>query len=188
MEFTKEDQGILLLSARASIRRMFEDIPLPQIDYAKHPALNINAGVFVTLHLKNALRGCIGFITTTVPLFEAVCDAAYLAASQDYRFNPVSHNELSQIIIEISVLSQPRKISNYDEITIGTHGLILEDEFGSGLLLPQVAPENNFNVEQFLSALCRKAGLPTFEWKNRFLNISCFTAAVFSEKEHKWKK
>ncbi|HOJ19668.1 MAG: AmmeMemoRadiSam system protein A [Ignavibacteriales bacterium] len=185
MELTKEEQGILLLSARSSIRTLFEDIPLPRVDYKLYPRLGIKAGAFVTLHLDKQLRGCIGFITSDTPLFQTVCEAAVLAASKDYRFPPVYLQELSKILIEISVLTPPEKLVRYEDIVIGRHGLILEDPAGRGVLLPQVATEHNFGISDFLSALCRKAGLPNFEWRERFLNILTFRAIVFSETHHR---
>ncbi|MHC1738842.1 MAG: AmmeMemoRadiSam system protein A [Ignavibacteriaceae bacterium] len=185
MELTKEDQGILLLSARSSIRTLFEDMPLPTVDYRQYPALAIKAGAFVTLHLNKQLRGCIGFITSDTPLFQTVCEAAVLAASKDYRFAPLFLQELPKVLLEISVLSPPLKLADYEEIIIGKHGLIVEEEGIRGLLLPQVATENDFTVPDFLSAVCKKAGLRNFEWKERFLNIFTFEAIVFSETEHR---
>lgn len=185
MNLSKEEQGILLLSARSSLKTLFEDIRLPEVDYRQFPNLRINAGAFVTLHKSNELRGCIGYITSELPLFETVCQAAILAASQDPRFPPVTLDEIPRIHIEISVLSPPVQISSYDEIIIGTHGLIVEEERARGLLLPQVATENKLDRDAFLTAVCRKAGLYQYEWQQRFLNIYTFTAIIFSEQQHR---
>jgi len=186
MNLSKEEQGILLLSARSSLKTLFEDIRLPEVDYRQFPNLRIKAGAFVTLQKQNELRGCIGYITSELPLFETVCQAAILAASQDPRFPPVTMDETPKIHIEISVLSPPSQISTYDEIIIGTHGLIVEEEHARGLLLPQVATENSLDRDAFLTAVCRKAGLHPYEWQKRFLNIYTFTALIFSEKQHRY--
>ena len=92
----------------------------------------------------------------------------------------LSHEEFDKITIEISVLSPFDPIESYDDIEVGKHGLLL-DEGGRAVLLPQVATENNFTREEFLSALCRKAGLYSEYWKERILKIKVFTATVFSE-------
>jgi len=185
MELTKEEQGILLLSARSSIRTIFKDIPLPDIDYRRYPTLAIKAGAFVTLYLNKHLRGCIGFITSDTQLFKTVCEAAVLAASKDYRFAPLHLQELPNVKIEISVLTPPRKLVKYEDIVIGKHGLIVEEEGNRGLLLPQVATENKFTAPDFLSAVCKKAGLHGLEWRERYLNMFTFEAIVFSEKDHR---
>ena len=188
MELTDLDKGTLLKAARDSIRVLHEKFDAPSIDYATHPNLKILAGAFVTLKYFEQLRGCIGYIISKTPLFETVCNAAIQAANHDPRFLPVREDEMQNLSIEISVLSPPLPIKDYKEIILGTHGLILEYENYRSLLLPQVAVEHNFTVEDFLSALCEKAGLKNDLWKNRILNIQTFTATVFSDLERSEKK
>lgn len=185
MNLSQVEQGVLLLSARQAIQGLFDPVIKPQIDYRSFPRLKQQLGAFVTLTKNDELRGCIGYIYTEMTLFETVCEAARLAATHDYRFPPLLESEINQIIIEISVLSSPVPIKNYNEIQVGVHGLILNDPHGSGVLLPQVAVENNFDVYNFLSALCQKAGLNPYEWKERQLDIQVFTAEVFSEIRHR---
>jgi AmmeMemoRadiSam system protein A len=108
-------------------------------------------------------------------------EAAQEAAANDPRFSPVIPDELSNIEVEISVLSEAVPISNYEDIIIGEHGLILDSPPFHGVLLPQVALEHDFTVSQYLSALCEKAGLESNEWMDRPLNIKVFTATIFSE-------
>lgn len=185
MELSKNEKGILLLSAREAIRKLFEDKPLPRVDYSYYPNLAVKTGAFVTIKTDGQLRGCVGYIASDITLFETVCDAAQQAAVNDNRFYPLTYEELPYISLEISVLSPPVKVKNYDEIIIGKHGLILEDEGTKALLLPQVAVENNYTTEQFLAALCEKAGLDPYLWESKFLNINVFTATVFSEVIHR---
>jgi AmmeMemoRadiSam system protein A len=116
-------------------------------------------------------------------LFETVCEAAKSAALYDPRFYPLQEEELNKIEIEISVLSPPFVMNSYDDIVVGTHGLILEDLGRKGLLLPQVPIEHKMNKEQYLNAICQKAGLPGNSWRTKQLNIKLFTATVFSEEE-----
>jgi AmmeMemoRadiSam system protein A len=117
-------------------------------------------------------------------LFETVCNAAVQAASSDPRFSPLTEKEFDEVLIEISVIGNFKKIKSYEEIEIGKHGLLL-DEGNKGLLLPQVATEHRMNREQFITALCHKTGMYGNYWKERLLNIKTFTAIVFSENDFK---
>lgn len=183
MEITEREKGVLLLAARQSIRSVFEKAELPRPDYDNNSVLKLFLGSFVTLKIEGKLRGCIGYIITQKTLFETVSEAAKQAAFRDPRFLPLTFDELNKINIEISVLSQPRKINEYSEIIIGKHGLILQNDTVHAVLLPQVAVTNNFTTEQFLSALCEKGGLYPDYWRDRKLNLFVFTATVFSERE-----
>jgi len=186
MFLTKDEKGILLFIARQAIVSLFEDYPsVSEINYAKYPSLAMHAGCFVTLTKSRNLRGCIGYITADTPLGETVGEVAKLSATQDPRFPPISSDEISRLLIEISVLTPPVRLTNYSDIKIGVHGLILEEPDAHGLLLPQVAVENKFTSEDFLTALCQKAGADPFLWRTRFLNIRTFTAEVFHEELHR---
>lgn len=184
---TESEKGILLMSARESIQGLFDKIAPPVVDFNFYPNLLKKAGAFVTLLNNNELRGCIGYITSDMTMFETVCEAARLAASQDPRFYPVKPEEFYHLIIEISILSEPQPLQDYNDIVIGKHGLILQEGNNTGLLLPQVAVENNFNIEQFLSAICEKSGLNRDYWKTKFPGLQTFTATVFSESRNRKK-
>ena len=154
-----------------------------------HPSVPKNSkllkpsGAFVTLREKGELRGCIGYIEARVPLFETVAQTASKAAMCDPRFEAVGKDELRDIEVEISVLSPLRKIISTDEIILGKHGLLIERGYYHGLLLPQVATENNWNKEQFLEYTCMKAGIGTDCYKQSGTNIYIFEAEVFGEGE-----
>lgn len=183
MSLSDEEKGILLLSVKEAIHALFsEEIKFPEIDYQHYPQLGErNTGAFVTLTSHGQLRGCIGFLTSQNTLFETVMEAAQEAATNDPRFAPVTPEDLSNIDVEISVLSPSVSISNFEEIIIGKHGLILDSPPHHAVLLPQVAVEHEFTTSQFLTALCEKAGLEGNEWIENPLNIKIFTATVFSE-------
>jgi hypothetical protein len=181
MELSSQEKKILLTAARESIRSIFSEANIPAIDYKRYPNLKLKAGAFVTLKIKHELRGCIGYITSDQPLFDTVCEVARHAAVQDPRFPPLTAKEFISVDLEISVLSPMKKISDYSEIKIGEHGLLVEEGYNRGLLLPQVATENNFTVEQFLKSICLKAGLPSDLWQKKTLNLKVFTALVFHE-------
>ncbi|MFO7447098.1 MAG: AmmeMemoRadiSam system protein A [Ignavibacteriaceae bacterium] len=181
MKLSESEKGVLILAAREAIQSLFLEIISPIIDYTYYPNLKEKRGAFVTLIQSNKLRGCIGYLQSDMSLFETVCEAAKQSAVNDPRFPPVTYDEISKIFVEISVLSPLEKISNYEQIELGVHGLMLEEGQYRSVLLPQVAVEHNYNHSQFLNALCEKAGLPPFAWENDILNIKVFTAEVFSE-------
>lgn len=182
-ELTLEEKKILLKAARDKIERIFDSQEEASFDYEKYEGLKSKYGAFVTLRKDGELRGCIGFVSSQNNLFETVKLAALYAATVDRRFDPINKEELPFLDIEISVLSPPKKIKSYDEIILGKHGLIVREPEGEGLLLPQVPIEHKMSKEEFLSSLCRKAGLRSNLWKERMLNLYAFTAEVFSEKE-----
>lgn len=137
-------------------------------------------GVFVTLRNNGRLRGCIGVVEAETPLGDSVARCAAGAALQDPRFAPMRVADLSQLQIEISLLSQPQPI-DINAIEIGRHGLIVVSGDRRGLLLPQVAAEHNLDREQFLSETCRKANLLRDAWRDARTQILGFTCDVFSD-------
>ena len=183
MQISEEVKGVLLLAARSAIDSLFEESHPLIVDFSCYPMLlEKNIGAFVTLTEKNELRGCIGYIDSMdQTLFDTVCNAARNAAINDPRFFPITQEELSEINIEISLLSKADPIDDYDEIKIGTHGLILNVGNKQGLLLPQVATENKFTLPQFLDAICQKTGVDPHLWKSKKLDLKVFTAVIFSE-------
>ena len=139
-------------------------------------------GVFVTLHYDHQLRGCIGNIVGTKPLYMGVRDMAIAASTQDSRFRPVAKDELENIHIEISVLSPLKKITSPEEIVMGKHGVLVRSNFRSGVYLPQVATETGWSKEEFMNSLCsQKAGLAPDAWKKGECDIYVFSAEVFQE-------
>jgi len=140
-----------------------------------------NRGAFVTLHKQGQLRGCIGYLLPILPLMEAVEEMAEAAALRDTRFPAVKPAEIDQLDIEISVLSPMYIVESTDDIVVGTHGLYVKKGMYSGLLLPQVATEYNWDALTFLQQTCKKAGLPTDAWQDDATVIHKFSAHVFSE-------
>jgi AmmeMemoRadiSam system protein A len=137
-------------------------------------------GVFVTLHVRGELRGCIGTTESDEVLGHATVRCAASAALHDPRFPAMRSEELAALNIEISVLS-PLTPIRPEEIEIGRHGLVVSDGNHRGLLLPQVAPEHGLNREQFLTETCRKARLPQDAWRWPSTRIQGFTCEVFSD-------
>jgi AmmeMemoRadiSam system protein A len=140
-------------------------------------------GVFVTLHVRHRLQGCIGVIEATEPLGEAILRCAASAALEDPRFAPMKPEQLGDLSIEISLLSPMEPIAP-DSIEVGRHGLFIRLHAQRGLLLPQVAIEHHLTREQFLEETCRKAGLLREAWRDPEARLFGFTCEVFSEDSH----
>ncbi|MDY0288533.1 MAG: AmmeMemoRadiSam system protein A [Sphaerochaeta sp.] len=143
-------------------------------------------GLFVTLKKRErenvfSLRGCIGNLFGLSSLTESVASLAREAAFHDPRFPPVRLDELSALVIEISVLSKPKRIASPDAIRIGIDGVILSKGSNRAVFLPQVAPEQGWDTETMLENLCMKAGLSPFAWKDSRCELEVFQAEVFSE-------
>jgi len=137
-------------------------------------------GAFVSLHNRGDLRGCIGHIEANQLLGDVVARCAVAACSADPRFPPIAHIELAEIDIEISLLGPLESIAGPADVAVGRHGLVVEDGWQRGLLLPQVATEFNWDAETFLAQTCHKAGLPRDAWKHG-ARLWRFEAEVFGE-------
>lgn len=139
-------------------------------------------GVFVTLKRDGKLRGCMGTVTGNSPLYLNIWDIARSAAFSDPRFPALTKAEWPTTSLEISVLSEPVVVKDIKNIKIGDDGLILSYNGKSGVFLPQVPVENNWNLDQYLDQLCLKAGVPAGSWKNDGAVISSFEAQAFPVK------
>ncbi len=162
-------------------------VPDPMI---QDPHLLEAQGVFVTLLRANGreLRGCIGAPYPDGPLLAQLSHVAVEAATEDPRFNPVSLSEFrDRIIVEVTVLTPPevvkadKPLDYRDQIQVGRDGIIVEGIGFKGLLLPQVAVEEGFDSEEFLSQCCLKAGLLPDAWLSERLQVSRFQGQIFFE-------
>jgi AmmeMemoRadiSam system protein A len=139
------------------------------------------SGVFVTIKRRGQLRGCLGTLQNQRGLAGEVARCAVESASEDPRFPPVAPEELPELAVEVSVLGPLEEIDpNPGGFTVGVHGLMVEQDFRRGLLLPQVATEWGWTPEQFLRQTCVKAGLPPDAW-HRGARVFRFTADVFGD-------
>ena len=181
-ELTNEEHRWLLGLARATIEAELEKRPLPSDPPPRGP-LTEDRGAFVTLMKDGELRGCIGHVLGTEPLWLSVRSNALNAAFQDPRFPSVTGSELPRLEIEISALTPLWTVSRPEEIVIGRDGLFIERAPYRGLLLPQVAERYGWSPEVFLDQTCRKAGMQPGCWKDTDAAISAFSAEVFSEED-----
>ncbi len=182
IKLTPEHKKTLLKIARESINNAVYDKKTPEYKI-NDKVLNANCGAFVTLHIKGNLRGCIGNITSEIPLWETIRNMAVESALRDPRFYPLTPGELNEADIEISVLSPLKKIKDTGEIKVGKHGLFIKKGFYQGLLLPQVATDYKWNSTQFLEQTCYKAGLNKNCYREETTEIFIFSAVVFGEKD-----
>jgi uncharacterized protein len=176
------ERQLLLEVARRAVTRAAEFhealANLPSDEILQRPA-----GAFVTLRrLGGRLRGCIGQLPSKDPLVAVVAHCAKAAALEDPRFSPLTPQELSEIEIEISVLSPLESIAP-DRIEPGKHGLVVTRGSDRGVLLPQVAAQFHWAAERFLEETCEKASLQRDAWKDAATHIEAFTAEVFSESD-----
>lgn len=190
-DLSLEEGKLLIQLARNTVKTYLQTGKIQKLPQNAPKKLNENCGVFVTINtLKRGtkhLRGCIGYPYPTNPLIEAVIDNAINAATQDPRFEPLTPEELDQVVFEVSVLTPPEpvKVEKPEEylkkVKVGEHGLIVEKGFYKGLLLPQVPVEWGWCEEEFLCQCCIKAGLPPDTWLTKDTKIYKFTAIVFEE-------
>lgn len=174
--------------ARVVVEAFVKNGAIPSANLSE--LFNQERGVFITIHThpSHDLRGCIGIPQPIMPLKDAIVDSAK-SATRDPRFPPLNENELDNIIIEVTILTQPELIEvdrpkeYLSHIEIGRDGLIAEQGFFKGLLLPQVPIEQQWNKEEFLSNTCMKAGLMPDAWFNKNTKIYKFSGQIFSEIE-----
>jgi len=176
---TESQKCALLSVARQSIAAQVTGQREPQSLAIELPAAS---GVFVTIKRRGQLRGCLGTLECRRGLAGEVERCAADSASQDPRFPPVSLEEMAELSVEVSVLGPLEEIDPADPaaIAIGRHGLVAEQGARRGLLLPQVATEWGWTVEQFLRQTCVKAGLRGDAWQNG-ARIFRFDAEVFGD-------
>ena len=170
---TAEEKKQLFAIAKGSIQSMLDHNGIFAIDEKSIPEnLKKPMGAFVTLKINGVLRGCIGRFISSEPLFKVVQESAISSAFEDPRFSPITKNEYKNTEIEITVIGPLKRIKNINEIVLGKHGIYIKKDNRSGTMLPQVATENGWTVEEFLGFTSRdKAGLGWDGWKDAELSI-----------------
>lgn len=156
--------------------------------YELTPKLKAATATFVTLKIKGELRGCIGSLSPSEPLYLSVHHNAVNAALHDYRFNPVIKTELPSISIDVSILSPIREIPSLAEFRLGQQGIILESGMARAVFLPEVALEQKWTKEETLTHLALKAGLERNAWQKdaRFQVFESAVLSVAGEKQKSW--
>ena len=176
--FSESEKAKLKEIARASIEAAVSGKRAPEPSGVAKK-LKEPYGIFVTINKHGNLRGCIGRIIGDQPLYLSCQQMARAAAIEDPRFSPVTKEELSDLEIEISILTPLQKIDKKGDVVIGRDGLLIRKGVYSGLLLPQVAAEYGWSVDEFLAQTCYKAGLSTDALESKETEIYRFSAEVF---------
>lgn len=196
-ELSEKDKEQLLVLARKTIVHYLQKQQVPEpseLGITMSEAIRVPRAAFVTLKKDTVvqksseektqkvslLRGCIGDIFPRRPLYKSVIGNAINAAVNDRRFRPVTIDECNDITIEISALTAPQPIASPDEIRIGIDGIVLNKDGRSAVFLPQVAPEQGWDLNQTLTNLSLKARLAGDAWKEG-ASFLVFQAAVFGE-------
>jgi AmmeMemoRadiSam system radical SAM enzyme/AmmeMemoRadiSam system protein B/uncharacterized protein (TIGR00296 family) len=134
-------------------------------------------GLFTTLKRLSHLRGCCGFLGRPTPLRDAIIESAQRTALEDHRMATISSIELPYLSCHVNLLSPPLPIDGpaskrAEYVVVGQHGLKIYGKRNgrfanqAGLLLPSVPVEQGWSVDEYLSGVCRKAGLPEDAWSN----------------------
>jgi AmmeMemoRadiSam system protein A len=151
------------------------------------PAFQEQRGTFVTLKIRNQLRGCMGCLTPSETILEGIRRNAINAAFKDPRFPALTAPELAEAEIEISILTNPQDLEYSDgpdllkKLRPKIDGAIISKGMARATFLPQVW-EQLPRTEDFLAHLCRKAGLAADEWQKGELNVSIYQVQYFHEK------
>jgi len=180
----KADCEKLLELVRSTLQCAFkesESVALAKTPAVVTPGMQAVRGGFVTLNLDGELRGCIGEIMPRREIWKVVREQSLNAAFHDTRFDPLSKGELGRIKLEISILTPLRPIASWQGIEIGKHGILLTCANRSAVFLPQVAPEQGWGVEETLTHLALKAGLPKDAWRDKGATFFVFEAQVIHE-------
>ena len=176
----ERQQQILLAVVKGAIQSKLSGNQLRKYDF-EDEIFQKKRGAFVTLHKNSQLRGCIGYIVGIAPLLVTIQRMAIASAFEDPRFPPLEKEEFKHLNIEISLLTPLKKVKDISEIKIGRDGLLIKKGFYQGLLLPQVAEEEGWDIETFLRNTCLKAGLYHDAWKENDTIIERFSAQIFAQ-------
>lgn len=179
-ELSEDTKQWLLRHSRRSLEEYVKFKKFPSIE-EKDPLLTHERGVYITIKKDTTIRGYLGYVLPTKPLYRAVADGTIKAATKDLKYPPLTKEELSLVKIEISVLSNIEKVKDFNLIEIGVHGIYLNKNWQSAIILPHIAKENKWSQEEFLEKACQRAGLNSHAWKDDDINIYLFTSQTFSE-------
>lgn len=170
----ERDQGALLGHARATLNSV-----KPAAIEAKSADLEQRTGAFVTIKKNGHLRGCIGTLAPQSNLWATIADRTLAAAQSDPRFPPLTSAE-GPVTLELSLLTPLKRLADWRSWKPGMGAVLTMNEHG-GLLLPQIAFENNWGRDEFLRNLALKAGLPADSYRNPKASLYVFEAQVFAE-------
>jgi len=179
------ERDTLLTIAHRSIAHGLQHDAKLGITLQDYPAtLRQPRASFVTLHLRDQLRGCIGTLQASLPLVCDVAEHAYAAAFEDPRFNALRSEELSpELTLHIAVISPSEPLLCTCEADLlnrlrpGVDGLTLYCRQHRSTFLPAVW-ESLPQPAAFLAQLKQKAGLERNFWSDE-LRFERYTTESF---------
>ena len=180
MTISADERAKLLALARSAVAATVCGRPLPRVDDPTG-VLGERRGCFVTITNAGRLRGCIGTFQPPDTLGEMIVEMGHSAA-RDPRFvtDPITPEELDELTIQVSVLSPLRPTDQPEKLTVGEHGIYIVSGHRSGCFLPEVATDQGWTAEQFLTYCCTsKAMLPPDAWKDPATTVYLFTSEKF---------
>lgn len=187
MPLNSQERQILLRIAREAVAHAAAGKTLPKLELSNLPQrLQQHGAAFVTLTIQDRLRGCIGALQASKPLALDVQEHAAAAASEDYRFSPVTPQEVGQLEIEISRLSPSRELEYADaddllaKLRPNVDGVVLRRGVQRATFLPQVW-EKIPDPADFLTQLCYKMGAPGDLWRREHLQVQTYQVEEFKE-------
>jgi AmmeMemoRadiSam system protein A len=186
-KLSDSDKAELLKIAREAIICAVKGQSLDQLDLKTlSKELQADGASFVTLMKEGKLRGCIGALEAYRPLALDVQEHAVAAAQDDYRFKPVSIDEIGLLNIEISHLTPLKRLDYSDsndlisKLRPGIDGVLLKDGSRRATFLPQVWDQIS-DCQEFLSHLCTKMGALPDLWQKKHLDVFIYRVEEFSE-------
>jgi AmmeMemoRadiSam system protein A len=184
---TEQEKNCLLQIARQALEQAVDQSkPAAHMVQSSSVRLQEPGASFVTLTVNGSLRGCIGALEPYQPLIDDVREHAMAAAMQDYRFPPVTPQELAGIRIEVSRLTQPVPLEYSDaedllkKIRPQIDGVVIRDGIRRATFLPQVW-EKIADPAEFLEHLCLKLGAAPDLWQQKHLDILVYQVEEFRE-------
>jgi len=180
MTISPEDRSTLVSLARGAVESAVCGNAPPSPDRTDG-LFGEQRGCFVTLTNQGRLRGCIGTFSPTMALARMIVEMGQ-AAAHDPRFphDPITPSELSELTVEVSVLSPLEKTTEPEKLEVGTHGIYIVSQMGSGCFLPEVATDMGWDAEQFLTQCCQsKAGIAPHAWREQATKVYLFTSEKF---------
>lgn len=184
-QLTQYEKTSLLTEAHDVLNHLHDEHFMPTLYYPiKSFGLKQAKGAFTTFDTADdKLRGCIGRIITSGPLYKTVADVTIDTALKDTRFSPVTKEEVPSLKLKLSILDQPKKVKGYKNIIIGKHGIILKSNGKSAVFLPEVPIDFKWNLQQTLTRLTKKAQLPADIWKTDDAQFEVFTTFDIQKKK-----
>ena len=158
-DIEEQDKDPYIKLARLSIYNYINNHTLMAVPDGLDPEMiNKKAGAFVSIHKEGRLRGCIGTIVSTRDsIASEIIHNAISAAVKDFRFDPITEDELDELDISVDILGDSEDINSKDELDVKRYGVIVYTDTKRGLLLPNL--DNVDTIDEQVQIALNKAGI-----------------------------